>query len=167
MAHISLADPFCPDLSAQLAEASERSGAVTHRGGTVVVIEGPAFSTRAESELYRSWGAHVIGMTALPEAKLAREAEICYASLCSVTDYDVWHEQQEDVSAELILANLQRNAERGRATVSATMTALDGERRCACGEALTTSLVTAPELAPAETRRRLAALLEPQRGTSP
>jgi 5'-methylthioadenosine phosphorylase len=159
-AHIGFADPFCPDLSTRLAAAGEEAGAVTHRGGTMVVIDGPAFSTRAESELYRSWGADVIGMTALPEAKLAREAELCYGSLCFVTDYDVWHEHEQDVTADLILANLRQNVELARKIVGATVAGLSDERACECGDALGSALVTAPELVPVETRRRLAALLE-------
>ena len=160
VAHIGFADPFCPDLSTRLAAAGEEAGAVTHRGGTMMVIEGPAFSTRAESELYRSWGAHVIGMTALPEARLAREAELCYSSLCLVTDYDVWHEHEQDVTANLILANLRQNVELARKIVGATVAGLSDERECECGDALGSALVTAPERVPVETRRRLAALLE-------
>ena len=167
VAHIGFADPFCPDLAQGLAEAGDGAGVVTHRGGTMVVMEGPAFSTRAESELYRSWGAAVIGMTALPEAKLAREAELCYASICFVTDYDVWHEHEEDVTADLIMANLQRNSERARAVVSAAVAALGDDRRCACGDALAAALVTPPERVPPQTRRRLAALLERHWGPAP
>ena len=167
VAHIGFADPFCPDLSARLADAADASGGTVHRGGALVVIDGPAFSTRAESELYRSWGAAVIGMTALPEAKLAREAELCYASLCFVTDYDVWHETEEDVTADLILANLQRNAQQAHAIVSASVAALGDERRCDCARALQTALVTAPERVPVGTRRRLAPLLERAWGPAP
>lgn len=167
VAHIGFADPFCPDLASRLALAGDGAGVVTHRGGTLVVIDGPAFSTRAESELYRSWGASIIGMTALPEAKLAHEAELCYAALCFVTDYDVWHEQEEDVSASLIFENLKRNVERGRAIVSAAVGALTDERQCDCSEALAHALVTAPELVPAETRTRLDPLLRRHWGPAP
>ena len=160
VAHIGFADPFCPDLSTWLAAAGDGAGAVTHHGGTMIVIEGPAFSTRAESELYRSWGADVIGMTALPEAKLAREAELCYGSLCLVTDYDVWHEHEEDVTAGLILTNLRQNVELARKIVGATVAGLSDERECECGDALGSALVTAPARVPVETRRRLAALLQ-------
>ena len=167
VAHVGFADPFCPDVAAQLADAAEQSGVVTHRGGTLVVIEGPAFSTRAESELYRSWGAAIIGMTALPEAKLAREAELCYASVCFVTDYDVWHEHEEDVTAELIIRTLQQNAAHGRAAVVRAVSALEDGQRCGCRDALGAALVTAPALVPAETQRRLAPLLDRYWGSVP
>ena len=160
VAHVGFADPFCPQLGPRLADAAAASGVTTHRGGALVVIEGPAFSTRAESELYRSWGAAIIGMTALPEAKLAREAELCYAAACFVTDYDVWHETEEDVSAELILRNLQQNAEHGRAALVEAVATLGERGACPCRDALSVSLVTAPELVPDETKRRLAPLLE-------
>src|SRR5206468_12599390 len=109
VAHIAFADPFCPALSSVLADCAETAGPTVHRGGTLVVMEGPAFSTRAESKLYRSWGASLIGMTALPEAKLAREAELCYAAVACATDYDVWHETEADVTADMIIANLLKN----------------------------------------------------------
>ncbi|MDP6606964.1 MAG: S-methyl-5'-thioadenosine phosphorylase [Dehalococcoidia bacterium] len=159
VAHVGFADPFCPDLASRLALAGDGAGVVTHRGGTLVVMNGPAFSTRAESALYRSWGASIIGMTALPEAKLAREAELCYGALCFVTDYDVWHDAEDDVSADLILQNLLQNVERGRTIVSAVVGTLIDERQCDCGEALAAALVTAPELVPPETRTRLDPLL--------
>ncbi|HJM74540.1 MAG TPA: S-methyl-5'-thioadenosine phosphorylase [Dehalococcoidia bacterium] len=164
VAHIGFADPFCPALASQLATAGDRTDVTTHRGGLLVVIEGPAFSTRAESELYRSWGAAIIGMTALPEAKLAREAELCYGALCFVTDYDVWHEEEADVSADLILKNLLHNVESGRAIISATVAALPQQRDCDCGDALASALVTAPNFVPAETRQRLDLLLRRYRG---
>ncbi len=167
VAHIGFADPFCPDLGARIADAGDGAGAMVHRGGTLVVIDGPAFSTRAESQLYRSWDAAVIGMTALPEAKLAREAELCYATICFSTDYDVWHAQEQDVTAELIFANLGRNAEQGCAIVNATIAALDDDRHCQCADSLATSLVTTPEQAPLETRRRFAPLLERYWGPAP
>ena len=160
VAHISFADPFCPELSGLLIPAAHASGVTAHGGGALLVIEGPAFSTRAESKLYRSWGAAIIGMTALPEAKLAREAELCYASLCFVTDYDVWHAYEEDVTAELILRTLQQNADSACAILAAAIGALDDGRDCGCGDALGSALVTAPGLVPAETRRRLAPLLD-------
>ena len=111
VAHVGFADPFCPILSEVLYQAGMKAGAVVHRGGTYLCIEGPQFSTRAESRIYRSWGVDVIGMTNLQEAKLAREAELCYATLAMVADYDVWHESEEDVSVEMVVANLRRNAE--------------------------------------------------------
>ena len=166
VAHIGLADPYCPQLATVLAESAESSGITVHRGGTLVVVEGPAFSTRAESELYRSWGAAIIGMTALPEAKLAREAELCYAALCFVTDYDVWHAHEDDVSAALVLQTLQENVQHGRDALAATIAALPEERACLCGEALSTALVTQPDMVPAETRKRLAQLLDGYWGSS-
>ena len=161
VAHIAFDEPFCPDLSATLGAAAPVTERTVHRGGTYVVIEGPAFSTKAESYLYRSWGADVIGMTALPEAKLAREAELCYASLALVTDYDVWHETHEPVSAGMILENLRRNVDAAQQVVRAALRALagDGERRCRCASALETALVTPADLVPEETKRRLAPII--------
>ena len=167
VAHIGLADPFCGDLAAALADAAEASGVTTHRGGSLVVTEGPAFSTRAESRLYRDWGGAIIGMTALPEAKLAREAELCYAALCFVTDYDVWRDSGEDVSADMVLHNLNENAARGRQAVVRTVAGLGERGDCGCGDALASALVTPPQLVPAETRRRLALLLARYHGEPP
>ena len=155
VAHIAFADPFCPELRTALAEATRQEGATVHNGGTLVVIEGPAFSTRAESNLYRSWGADIIGMTALPEAKLAREAEICYAILACSTDYDVWHDTHEDVSAEMIVANLLRNVEVSRNAVRLALGRLPDVRNCACPHALRDAIITRLELAPEESKRRL------------
>jgi 5'-methylthioadenosine phosphorylase len=166
VAHIGFADPFCPEVSEALLTASDASGVRTHRGGSLVVIEGPAFSTRAESQLYRSWDAAIIGMTALPEARLAREAELCYASICYVTDYDVWDEHEADVSVELIVERLRQNIAHARATVAAAVAALSLEGACACGDALASALLTAPEAAPPATRERLALLLDRYWGTS-
>ena len=161
VAHVGFADPFCPRLGEALASASEASGATTHRGGALVVIEGPAFSTRAESAMHRAWGGAIVGMTALPEAKLAREAELCYAALCFVTDWDVWREAAEDVSAELVLRNLRANAERGREAVARAVAGLgDRDTDCGCGDALATALITPPEAVPPEARRRLGPLLD-------
>jgi 5'-methylthioadenosine phosphorylase len=155
VAHIAFAEPFCPQMRALLGECAHASGATTHAGGTYVVMEGPAFSTRAESELYRSWGASLIGMTALPEAKLAREAEICYAAVACATDYDCWHETEESVSADLILNNLLRNVEVSKQIVRLATERLPAERACACGDALAGALITAPEHVPPATRERL------------
>ena len=160
VAHVGLADPFCATLSRGLADAALGAGVTAHAGGALVVIEGPAFSTRAESELFRSWGAAIVGMTALPEARLAREAELCYASICFVTDYDVWHEHEEDVSADLVLRVLRENTDRARAILAAAVGALDGDRACECGDALAPALMTAPHLVPPATRRRLALLVD-------
>ena len=142
-----------------LVSAAESVGASVHRGGAYVVMEGPAFSTKAESQLYRSWDADVIGMTALPEAKLAREAELCYATLALATDYDTWHDSHETVSAEMILTNLHKNAETAQRVLDAALRALPATRDCACPSALATALVTAPELVPEETKRRLAPII--------
>ncbi len=167
VAHVGFADPFCPQLSRALSDAAGAEGVPAHRGGTLVVIDGPAFSTRAESQLYRAWGASIIGMTALPEAKLAREAELCYGSLCFVTDYDVWHESAADVTVELVLANLEQNSAHGKAIVSRTIADLARERACECASALEHALVTTPELVPAATRRRLDAILAKYWGIAP
>ena len=156
VAHVGFADPFDTALSEALAAGAEAAGVTTHRGGTLVVMDGPAFSTRAESQLYRSWGASIIGMTALPEAKLAREAELCYASLCLVTDYDVWHKTEADVSTELILENLRANSEHAKQAVSHAIAALDRTLPdCGCRDALGGALVTPKDLVPVETRRRV------------
>ncbi|MCH8993965.1 MAG: S-methyl-5'-thioadenosine phosphorylase [Chloroflexi bacterium] len=160
VAHIAFDEPFCPVLAGLLSAGAPAGGVQLHAGGTYVVIEGPAFSTKAESRLYRSWGADVIGMTALPEAKLAREAEICYAMLALVTDYDTWHESHEPVSAELILANLRQNVERAQQVVASVVRSLPAARDCPCASALEAALVTPPELVPEETKRRLAPLIE-------
>lgn len=167
VAHVGFADPFCPELSNALAAATRAQGVALHEGGTLVVIDGPAFSTRAESQLFRSWGAAIIGMTALPEAKLAREAELCYVALCFVTDYDVWHETAADVSAGLVMENLGRNSSNGKAIVARTIASLESQRSCQCGRALANALVTAPEAVPAATRRRLNAILAPYWGDAP
>jgi 5'-methylthioadenosine phosphorylase len=159
VAHIAFADPFCPELRSVLAASSHEAGAIVHRGGTLVVIEGPAFSTRAESNLYRSWGADIIGMTALPEAKLAREAEICYAMLACSTDYDVWHDTHADVSAEMIVANLLKNVKVSSQAVRLALGRLPAERSCGCGEALKDAIITRFDLVPPATLRDLAPLV--------
>ena len=154
VAHISFADPFCPALSARLAAAAEPDS-TTHRGGAMIVMEGPAFSTRAESEIYRSWGASIIGMTALPEAKLAREAEMCYATLACVTDYDVWHDVYGTVTVETVIANLGRNAAASQSILRRLIPSIGAERPCGCGDALRNAIVTSKENAPRETLERL------------
>ena len=161
VAHVGFADPFCPDLSAALARAAEQSGVRTHRGGTYLCIEGPQFSTRAESRIYRSWGVDVIGMTAVPEAKLAREAELCYATLAFVTDYDVWHASAEAVTVEMVIRNLGANIGNAKRIVQAVTPTLTNAPVCACGSALANAIMTAAERIPAETRRRLALLIDP------
>lgn len=158
-AHIGFADPFCPHLRGVLVRTTRETGVTTHDNGTLVVIEGPAFSTRAESNLYRGWGASIIGMTALPEAKLAREAEICYAVLACSTDYDVWHETEEDVTAEMIIANLLRNVEVSRRAVRLALQQLPAVRDCGCAEALRDAIITPLDRVPDETKRRLAPII--------
>jgi 5'-methylthioadenosine phosphorylase len=159
VAHIAFADPFCAQLRPLVLEASIEAGATAHGGGTYVTIEGPAFGTRAESELYRSWGMGVVGMTALPEAKLAREAELCYATIAAVTDYDAWHSEHEAVDAATVFAVLQRNVEVGRAAVRALLRTLPAGRTCPCGSALDAALVTPAHAITAQARERLAPLL--------
>ena len=159
VAHIAFADPFCPGLRPALVAAGREAGATAHNGGTYVAIEGPAFSTRAESNLYRTWGADVIGMTALPEAKLAREAEICYAILACATDYDCWHEDEADVSADMIVANLQKNVAVSQETLRLFLRQLPADRRCDCRDTLAGALVTPFDQVPAETLARLEPLI--------
>ena len=158
---MSLADPVCPVLAAALGDAAQAAGATVHRGGTYLCIEGPQFSTRAESQVYRGWGVDVIGMTNLQEAKLAREAEICYATLAMVTDYDCWHESEEAVSVEAVMAVLGQNAAMGQEVVrrAAAAAPAAGERHCGCGDALRYALLTDPAAVPAATRDRLAPLV--------
>jgi 5'-methylthioadenosine phosphorylase len=161
VAHVAFADPFDPTLSNALSTAASQIGVTTHRVGTLVAIDGPAFSTRAESQLYRSWNASIIGMTALPEAKLAREAEFCYSSLRLVTNYDIWHETEPDVSAGLILQHLRQNTDNARQIVCRTVTALGPPPNdCQCHPALARAVITRPDLVPVETRRKLQLLLE-------
>lgn len=159
VAHIGFADPFCRSLSDILAEEATDMGATLHKGGTYVVIEGPAFSTKSESFLYKSWGASIIGMTALPEAKLAREAEMCYATLALVTDFDTWHETEASVSVEMVIGNLTRNVDRAREIIRKALPRLSGERNCACATALKDALVTTGESIPEATKQRLAPLI--------
>lgn len=159
VAHVSFADPFCATLSAALSETTKEVGATVHEGGTYVVMEGPAFSTRAESLLYRSWGAKVIGMTALPEAKLAREAEMCYATLACATDYDSWRESEEPVSVEMVVANLSRNVATSKEILQRLVPRLTWERTCRCESALGDAIITDRDAIPQEIRRRLAPLV--------
>jgi 5'-methylthioadenosine phosphorylase len=155
VAHVSLADPVCPSLAALLAGAAEAAGAVVHRGGTYLCMEGPQFSTRAESNVYRQWGVDVIGMTNLQEARLAREAEICYSTLAMVTDYDCWHETEEDVSVDAVLEVLRRNAAMGQEVVRRAVAASPSRAACSCGRALASALITDRSRVPAATLERL------------
>lgn len=160
VAHVSFADPFCPVLSDLLVDAARGTGAPTHRGGTLVVMEGPLFSTRAESHMYRSWGASLIGMTALPEAKLAREAELCYATVACVTDYDVWRVTEEDVTVEMVIANLLRNVGTAKSLLGEVAGRIPAQRSCLCAHALRDAIVTRRDVVPPETRERLALLVD-------
>jgi len=159
IAHVSMADPTCHVLGDILYLAGRQVGATMHKGGTYVCIEGPQFSTRAESRIYRSWGVDVIGMTNLQEAKLAREAEICYATMALVTDYDVWHETEEDVNVESVVAILRQNAATARAILRAAVTRIPGERTCPCAHALRDAFITSRESIPEKVKRDLDAIV--------
>jgi len=155
VAHVSMADPFCPDLRAHLLRAAPALSAKVHDGGGYVCIEGPQFSTRAESRIYRSWGMSVIGMTNATEARLAREAELCYATIALVTDYDVWHEEEDPVTVEMVIERLRTNAVAARAMIQRTVADLTDARPCACGTALASAIITDPAAVRAEARERL------------
>ena len=157
--HLSFADPFCPNLSNILVDAGRKEGARVHHGGTYVVMEGPAFSTRAESFMYRSWGASIIGMTALPEAKLAREAEMCYATVACATDYDCWHETEEQVTVDMVIANLLKNVSTSKSILRRVIPSLEERRTCMCGSALENSIITAKEIIPEKTKEALFPLI--------
>lgn len=160
-AHVSFADPICPHLRRVMLAAANQTTITAHDTGTYVCIEGPAFSTRAESRLFRSWDVDVIGMTNYQEARLAREAEICYATLALVTDYDCWHEEEEDVSVEAVLENLRANAEHAGEILRRTIQNLPSERsQCPCVDALKFAIITRPESVPPETRERLGPLVD-------
>jgi 5'-methylthioadenosine phosphorylase len=159
VAHISVAKPFCPNLSRQVAAAVSRCGAKLHRRGTLITIEGPRFSTRAESNVFRAWGMSVIGMTACPEVFLAREAEICYTTMAHVTDYDVWHVTEAPVTAEMVVATLHRNTQTAEEAIRQLARNLQPERDCDCGSALQDALLTNPTAIPPSTRERLALLV--------
>jgi len=159
VAHVSLADPTCPVLGEVLYRAGTQTGARMHRGGTYLCMEGPQFSTRAESRIYRGWGVDVIGMTNLQEAKLAREAEICYATMALVTDYDVWHETEDDVSVESVVAVLRQNVRTARVILREAVRMIPPARTCACGHALRDAIITARERIPAEVKRDLAPIV--------
>jgi 5'-methylthioadenosine phosphorylase len=150
VAHVGIADPFCPHLIEALGDAADTARRGVWRDGTYVCIEGPQFSTRAESNLYRSWGASVIGMTAMPEARLAREAGLCYAMLAMVTDYDVWHDSEEDVSVEVVASNLQANSEAARSIVAHLAAGGFPARTCGCDLALQHAIMTAEDQIPLE-----------------
>jgi 5'-methylthioadenosine phosphorylase len=158
-AHVSFAHPVCPLLSGVAADAASSAGGRVHRGGTYVCMEGPQFSTLAESNLYRSWGMDVIGMTNLQEAKLAREAEICYVTLALVTDYDCWHPEHDKVSVEMLIANLMENARTAQKAIAEAVSRLPIDRTCECAKALATAIITRPEVNPASVKDELAPII--------
>ena len=155
VAHASVADPFCGDLSTQVESAAREAGGVVHKGGAFITIEGPRFSTRAESNTFRAWGMSIIGMTASPEAFLAREAEICYATMAHVTDYDVWHVSEEPVTVEMVIQTLRQNTSLAQEAIRIIARKFTGARNCDCERALATALITHKDAIPAETRKKL------------
>jgi 5'-methylthioadenosine phosphorylase len=157
--HISFAEPFCPELSAALYQAVKATGAVVHNGGAFVVIEGPRFSTKAESHVFRHWGMDIIGMTAVPEAQLAREAEICYATMAHVTDYDVWHASEDTVTVEAVVRNLLANAEVAKQAIRQLVPELPEERACDYQHALRDAIITDPKAVPDQVKKDLALLV--------
>jgi len=160
VAHVAFGEPICPSLASQLSAAARSVGATVHDGGTYVCIEGPQFSTKAESHLYRQWGVSVIGMTNLPEAKLAREAELCYATIALATDYDCWHETKEPVTVEAILATLRQNVALAKRLLRASVQSAAAADACGCQQALRDAIVTDPARIPAALRRKLAVLTD-------
>jgi 5'-methylthioadenosine phosphorylase len=159
VAHIAFAHPICDVLAEVALESAKTVGATVHAGGTYVCMEGPQFSTLAESRLYRSWGMDIIGMTNLQEAKLAREAEICYVTIALVTDYDCWHPDHDSVTVEMIVANLTQNAMTARQIIADAVGRVPAQRTCACASALESAIITRPEHVPAGTRRDLAPIV--------
>ena len=155
VAHIGVADPFCTDLSQSLVDSVAATGTTVHKGGAFIIIEGPRFSTKAESNTYRAWGMSIIGMTVAPEAFLAREAELCYTVMAHVTDYDVWHLEQEPVSVEAVITVLHHNTHVAQQAIANLARNLTPERQCVCREALATALITDPDCIPPETRQKL------------
>ncbi|MDK2848177.1 MAG: 5-methylthioadenosine phosphorylase [Desulfuromonadales bacterium] len=158
--HVQFADPVCPDLSRLLATSARRVEATVHEGGTYLCIEGPNFSTRAESRIYRNWGVDIIGMTNLPEARLAREAEICYGTVALATDYDCWHEGHDDVSVDAVIAIIQQNVTTARRIIREAVGSMSEDSHCACGEALRYAIMTSADAIPLATRARLGLLID-------
>lgn len=158
--HVSIAEPFCASLRSLLVAAAREAGATVHAGGTYLCIEGPRFSTKAESRLYRSWGLEIIGMTAMPEAHLAREAELCYAVLALATDYDVWHESEEGVSVELVVQNMHRNVATAQEVIRRVVPRIDLDGDDACSTALAGALMTDPAHIPSDVRARLGIIVD-------
>jgi 5'-methylthioadenosine phosphorylase len=160
VAHVGFADPFCAAMGDALYAAAEHAGVRAHAGGTYLCIEGPQFSTKAESRIYRGWGVDVIGMTALPEAKFAREAEMCYATLAFVTDYDVWHDTEEPVTVEMVVRVLLANVEAGKAIIRAALPRLPAARSCPCATALESAIITRRDAITPDARARLGVLVD-------
>ncbi len=160
VAHVSVPEPFCPQLSSLLVNAVQATGATVHQGGTFITIEGPRFSTRAESNVFRSWGMSIIGMTASPEAFLAREAELCYAVMAHITDYDVWHVSEEPVTVEMVIQTLQNNIKIAQQAIRNLVKQLPETRTCECQNALANALITDPAVIPPETRKQLSFLVD-------
>ncbi len=160
VAHIGVADPFCPALSAEIFDAVKKSGATVHQGGDFITIEGPRFSTRTESNAFRSWGMSIIGMTTSPEAYLAREAEICYGVMAHVTDYDVWHISEKPVTVDMVIAVINKNTEIAQEAIRNLARKSTTETECECCTALAAALITNPEVTPAETRQKLDLLVK-------
>lgn len=159
VAHVSFADPVCPHLTELIYGAGTAAGARMHKGGTYLCMEGPQFSTRAESRIYRSWGVDVIGMTNLQEAKLSREAELCYATMALVTDYDVWHEEEGDVTVEKVVAILHQNVATAKAIIKGVVPIIRPERPCGCSQALKDAIITAPDAISEAAKKRLRLLI--------
>src|SRR6476659_3669727 len=159
VAHVGFAHPFCKPLSSRAFESARAAGATVHEGGSYVCMEGPQFSTLSESRLYRSWGMDIIGMTNLQEAKLAREAEICYATIALVTDYDCWHPEHDSVTVDLIIQTLMQNAKTAQLAIAEAITRLPRERSCECGSALKHALITRPEAVPDKVKKDLAPII--------
>jgi 5'-methylthioadenosine phosphorylase len=160
VAHISVSNPFCTDLSDLLSKSVSAAGGVVHRGGAFLTIEGPRFSTRAESNTYRAWGMSIIGMTTSPEVFLAREAEMCYAVMAHVTDYDVWHISEEPVTVEMVIRILNENTQLAQKAIAHLLASLPEDRSCDCGQALKDAFITNPEGIPPETRSKLSLLVD-------
>jgi 5'-methylthioadenosine phosphorylase len=160
VAHVGFADPFCDELRRIAFDSAKSVGAVSHDGGTYVVMEGPQFSTRAESAVYRSWGASVIGMTALPEAKLAREAELCYVTLAFVTDYDVWHDTEEEVTVERVIKNLVHNVATAQGIIKQMLPSIPEIRTCGCQSALENAIITSRDSITSDAHHRLGIFID-------
>jgi 5'-methylthioadenosine phosphorylase len=160
VAHVALADPVCSEVAATASKACKKAGVASKLGGTYICIEGPQFSTRAESNLYRSWGVDVIGMTNLQEAKLAREAEICYATVAMVTDYDCWHPEHDSVTVDVVISYLNRNADNACRVLRETVAQMPKTRSCKCGSALEFAILTDRTKIPPATRKKLTLLLD-------